>query len=99
MFPVTFISRAQTMTSKNRGVNTGTTGCDTTTRGSSTLHRAGGYLRRKPPKANAEATEESDRFPLSITSFQQSRDVFVISWNQIKREHNKAFQRSLEEQI
>lgn len=28
-----------------------------------------------------------------------SSKAFVISWNQIKTEHNKAFQRSLEEQL
>lgn len=41
------------------------------------------------------ATEETNTFPLIITNFQQSGDVSVISWNQMKTEHRESLQRIL----
>lgn len=40
-------------------------------------------------------TEETNTFPVIITNFQQSGDVFVISWNQMKTEHGESLQRIL----
>lgn len=41
------------------------------------------------------ATGETNTFPLIITNFQQSGDVFVISWNQTKTEQRESLQRIL----
>lgn len=50
---------------------------------------------QNPEALGLRATEETNTFPLIITNFQQSGDVFVISWNQMKTEQRESLQRIL----